>query len=111
MNPASERGPSLPLGMTSGACRRRNPDNGHKVEMKTFIKQLFSESSGASFSRVGSFLALISSLGWLSYIVWETRAVPSLEGLTIFICSLYALGKTGETIQRVMGGSKEKGEV
>jgi hypothetical protein len=30
--------------------------------------------------------------------------VPSVEGLTIFICSLYGLGKAGETIQRVLGG-------
>jgi hypothetical protein len=70
--------------------------------MKTFLQHLFSEAGDASFSRVGSFLALIFSLGWLSYIVWETRAVPSVEGLTIFICSLYGLGKAGETIQKVM---------
>lgn len=71
--------------------------------MKNFLQHLFSESGEASFSRVGSFLALICSLGWVSYIVWETRAVPSVEGITIFISSLYGLGKAGETIQRVMG--------
>ena len=72
--------------------------------MKTYLRQLFSESGEASFSRVGSFLALISSLAWLSYIVWKTHAVPGVEGLTVFISSLYALGKAGETIQKVMGG-------
>ncbi len=72
--------------------------------MKNFLQHLFSESGETSFSRVGSFLALIFSLGWLSYIVWKTRTVPSVEGLTIFICSLYGLGKAGETIQRVLGG-------
>ena len=72
--------------------------------MKNALRQLFSESGETSFSCVGSFLALVFSLGWLSYIVWGTRVVPSVEGLTIFICSLYALGKAGETIQRVMGG-------
>ena len=71
--------------------------------MKNFLQHLFSESGEASFSRVGSFLALICSLAWVSYIVWKTRAVPSVEGLTIFISSLYGLGKAGETIQRVMG--------
>ncbi len=72
--------------------------------MKHFLSLLFSESDEASFSRVGSFLALIFSLGWLTYIVWETRAVPGLEGITFFISSLYALGKAGQTIQKVLGG-------
>ena len=73
--------------------------------MKAFVSHLFSESGEASFSRVGSFLALIFSLGWLTYIVWKTQAIPGLEGLTLFIGSLYGVGKVGETIQRVM---KEK---
>ncbi len=71
--------------------------------MKTYLQQLFSESGEASFSRVGSFLALVFSLAWLSYIVWKTHAVPGLEGLTFFIASLYALGKAGETVQRILG--------
>lgn len=72
--------------------------------MKNFLQHLFSESGEASFSRVGSFLALVFSLGWLSYIVWKTRAVPGLEGITFFVSSLYGLGKAGQTIQRMMGG-------
>jgi hypothetical protein len=75
--------------------------------MKHFFNQLFSESGEASFSRLGSFLALISACGWVSYIVWKTRALPSLEGLTIFISSLYGLGKAGETVQRIMGGKPQ----
>lgn len=76
----------------------------YKVRMKTFLSRLFSESGEASFSRVGSFLVLIFSLGWLTYIVWETRAVPGLEGITFFVSSLYGLGKAGQTIQKLMGG-------
>jgi len=72
--------------------------------MKTYLKQLFSESGEASFSRVGSFLALICALGWLTYIVWETRVVPSLDGVTFFVGSLYGLGKAGQTLQRMFGG-------
>lgn len=75
-----------------------------KAQMKNFLQHLFSESGEASFSRVGSFLALLFSLGWLSYIVWKTRAVPGLEGITFFVSSLYGLGKAGQTIQRMMGG-------
>lgn len=74
-----------------------------KVHMKAYLSHLFSESDEASFSRVGSFLALIFSLGWLTYIVWKTRVVPGLDGVTFFVGSLYGLGKVGQTIQRVIG--------
>ena len=74
-----------------------------KVRMKTYLSHLFSESDEASFSRLGSFLALVFSLGWLSYIVWQTHAVPGLDGVTFFVGSLYGLGKAGQTIQRVLG--------
>ncbi|MBI4164719.1 MAG: hypothetical protein HY508_03175 [Acidobacteria bacterium] len=71
--------------------------------MKQFLSQLFSESGTASFSRVGTFLALVSACVWVSRIVWKTAALPGLEGLTIFIATLYGLGKAGETVQRVFG--------
>jgi len=69
--------------------------------MKTFLQQLFSESGAASFGRVGSFLALGFSCVWVTYIVWRTRALPGLDGLTFFIGTLYGLGKAGETVQRM----------
>ena len=71
--------------------------------MKLFLEQLFSESGQASFSRVGTFVALISACIWVSRIVWKTGALPGLEGLTLFIGTLYGLGKVGETIAKVMG--------
>jgi hypothetical protein len=70
--------------------------------MRKFINQLFSEAGTASFSRVGTFLALVCSCGWVSAIVWRTGALPSLDGVTFFIASLYGLGKAGETVQRVL---------
>ncbi len=74
--------------------------------MMNFIKQLFSDNDRASFSRIGSFIALLFACGWISRIVWRTNALPSLEGLTLLISSLYGLGKAGETLQRVMGGKQ-----
>ena len=71
--------------------------------MTKFLQQMLSESGEASFSRVGTFLCLLFACGWVSYIVWRTHALPSLEGLTFFIASLYGLGKAGETVQRVLG--------
>jgi len=71
--------------------------------MVNFLKELFSDHSGASFSRVGSFISLLFACVWVSRIVWRTGALPNLEGLTFLISSLYGLGKAGETVQRVLG--------
>lgn len=70
--------------------------------MRKFLNELFSESSTASFSRVATCLALVCSCSWVSTIVWRTSALPSLEGLTFFIATLYGLGKAGETVQRAL---------
>lgn len=71
--------------------------------MTRFLHQLFSESGAASFSRTGSFLALAAACVWVSKIVWTTHQLPHLEGLVLFISTLYALGKAGETVERVAG--------
>jgi hypothetical protein len=71
--------------------------------MRNFLRELFSESGTASFSRLGTFVALISGCIWVSRIVWKTGALPGLEGLTLFIGTLYGLGKAGETVARVLG--------
>jgi hypothetical protein len=71
--------------------------------MRKFLSELFSESGQASFSRVGTFVALISACVWVSRIVWKTGALPGLEGLTLFIASLYGLGKAGETVAKLLG--------
>ena len=72
--------------------------------MSRFLQQLFSESGEASFSRAGAFLALMFGCIWVSWIVWRTASLPSLESLTFFGASLYGLGKAGETLQRIWGG-------
>ncbi len=74
--------------------------------MRDFVRRLFSESGEASFGRVGSFIALLCSCVWVSYLVWRTRALPGFEGLTFFISSFYGLGKAGETVQRVLGSKQ-----
>jgi hypothetical protein len=71
--------------------------------MKLFLEQLFSESGIASFSRVGTFVALMCACVWVSRIVWKTSALPGLDGLTFFIGTLYGLGKAGETVAKVLG--------
>ena len=75
--------------------------------MKRFLGDLFSESGAASFARLGSFVALLSACAWVTYIVYKTRSLPGLDGLTFFIASLYGLGKAGETAQRLLGGKQQ----
>jgi hypothetical protein len=74
--------------------------------MFTFLKELFSDDSRASFGRVGSFIVLLFACAWVSRIVWRTGALPGLDGLTLLIASLYGLGKAGETIQRILGAKQ-----
>ena len=76
--------------------------------MVTFLKELFSDDSRVSFGRIGSFIALLFACAWVSRIVWQTGALPGLDGLTLLISSLYGLGKAGETIQRVLGTKNER---
>jgi len=68
-----------------------------------FISQLLSESGEASYGRTASLMALLVAIGWISFIVWKTHDLPHLEGITVFISTLYGLSKTGETVQRVLG--------
>ncbi len=78
--------------------------------MTKFLRELFSETDGASFSRLGSFVALLFSCGWVTYIVHKTGALPGLEGVTFFIATLYGLGKAGQTVQRALSGRSAHGQ-
>ena len=72
-----------------------------------FLKDLFSESSTASFGRVGAGVALLSSIGWVSWTVYKTNAIPDLGGVSLFIGTLYGISKTGSVAQSFSGGSNE----
>ncbi len=78
--------------------------------MMKLIRDVFSESDGGSFSRLGSFIALLFSCGWVTYIVHKTGALPGLEGVTFFIATLYGLGKAGQTVQRALAGKSAPGQ-
>jgi hypothetical protein len=75
-----------------------------------FLRQVFSESGEASFSRLSSFLALGAACTWVTKIVWTTHELPHLEGLVLFVSTLYGLGKAGETVQRVAGKNERAGD-
>jgi hypothetical protein len=71
--------------------------------MSDFLKQLFSDSPGVSFGRVGSFIALLAGIYWVTVIVLHTSTLPDLSGLTFFIGSLYVLGKGVGTVRAIFG--------
>lgn len=71
-----------------------------------YLKDLFSESSTASFGRVGAGIALIASIGWVSWVVFKTNVVPDLGGVSLFIGTLYGLSKAGSVAQAFSGEQK-----
>lgn len=70
-----------------------------------FLKELFSDSGKVSFGRVSSSIALICSCCWVSYVVYKTVAIPELGGVALFIGTLYALSKAGETVKAIKGSN------
>lgn len=65
-----------------------------------FLKQIFSEPGAdgtGSFSRVMSFIIDLCTLGWVTYVVIKSGAIPDLNGPLIFMTtghtSLYGLNK------------------
>jgi hypothetical protein len=66
--------------------------------------KLFSDSGDVSYGRVGSFIALMFGIMWVSFVVYKKEAIPDLGGITAFVAALYALGKVNETVQKFTGG-------
>lgn len=63
-----------------------------------WFKDLFSESSVASFGRVGAMMALMASIGWGTWVVYKTSIIPDLAGVSLFIGTLYGLSKAGSVV-------------
>lgn len=68
-----------------------------------YLKDLFSNSSKASFGRIGAFIALVASIVWVSWVVYHTNVIPDLGGPSLFIGTLYGLSKAGDTAQAFSG--------
>lgn len=73
-----------------------------------FIRSIFSESDGeGSWARVASFMALISVIGWVTFLVLKNHAVPPLGDLTVFISTPYAINKVHDGVTTVMGNKAD----
>lgn len=73
--------------------------------MKAFFKfwrEAFSEDDGvASWSRIGSGVALLAVIVWVTHIVMKTHALPDFSGATFFISALYGTNKASEVSKHV----------
>jgi len=65
-----------------------------------FLKQILSEpgpNGTGSFSRTMSAIIDLATLGWITFVVAHTRAIPDLSGPLVFMTtghtSLYGLNK------------------
>lgn len=72
-----------------------------------FLNDLFSEKGTASFGRVGAFIALIASIVWVSWVVYQEKKIPELGGVALFIGTLYGLSKAGQVVQSFSGNQQE----
>lgn len=75
--------------------------------MFAFLKSVFSENGQGSYSRsVGGLIAL-STVVWITYVVFKTHAVPDLTGPTMFFTvgsgTHYATNKASEIIDAFKG--------
>jgi len=66
------------------------------------FSKMFSSDGGASWARFGSFMALVCSLVWITFVVFSTTKLTdpaTLLGHAVFVSALYAIGKMNESWQ------------
>ena len=57
-----------------------------------WLKSIFSEEDGkGSFSRVSTFVLVVSAVCWVTHLVHHNNALPDFTGLSIFIATLYGV--------------------
>jgi hypothetical protein len=54
-------------------------------KLVAFLREVFSEGGQGSFSRVIQGLIVLSTCGWVTYVVLRTRAIPDLGGPATFV--------------------------
>lgn len=72
-----------------------------------FLKSMFAEDDGTmSFGRTGSAVALLATIGWISYIVYKIHTVPDMTGPSLFIGTPYAINKTHAAVTQIFTPNK-----
>ena len=62
--------------------------------------------AGLSYGRIGSLVALLFTLIWVSYLVLKNGALPSLDGATGFVTAPYIASKAAGAVQSFSKGGK-----
>jgi len=62
---------------------------------KTFWVGVFSDGGVPSFSRVATGLIVVVALGWITYIVYQTRVIPDVGGVVLLASTLYGVNVAG----------------
>ena len=81
-------------------------------ELFRFCRSVLSEADGTgSWSRCGSLLIVLATLGWVTHVVWRTHAIPDLGGATAFMTTgagtLYGTNKLGSIVSAITGKGKD----
>ena len=81
------------------------------AEFFKFLRSVFSESDGTgSWSRIASCVALIAVVGWVTYIIVSTKAIPSLDGPISFIAAPYAINLTHNGLTTIFSKQDNSGK-
>lgn len=82
--------------------------------MKKFIREVFSDGGIGSFARVAQGVVVLSTVSWVSYVVWRNNAIPDLTGPTFFLsggaASHYGLSKISGIVDAFKGKKKDAPE-
>lgn len=81
-------------------------------ELFRFLRSVLSEPDGTgSWSRCGSLLIVLCTLGWITHVVWRTHAIPDLGGATAFMTTgagtMYATNKASSIVSAFTGKGKD----
>jgi hypothetical protein len=68
-----------------------------------YIKIMFSEDNKPrpSYGKHGSFIAILASVAWVSWIVYKTNVIPDLGGICFFIGTPYGLSKGINAVRKI----------
>jgi hypothetical protein len=72
---------------------------------------MFSNNSSVSYGRISSFITLCCLLVWSCVLTWKKDEIPDIPTNWFAIATApYFITKTGETIQKFIGGKNNASE-
>lgn len=71
-----------------------------------WIKECFSDNGTVSYSRCGSGAITLACLVWVSYVVLRTRALPDMQGVSLFLSTGVGVHYGSNKLQGIVGALK-----